>query len=240
MVKRRSRKRYDAAFKAKVALAAVRGDKTISELASHFAVHGNLVSQWKRASGVRPKLSTFKVESLGLTPTEPPRTVTIQILYNFKTLKMTPAVIAEVRRIFATAFGTCARDTVKVIFTSTDDPMTDQSKYGPIYNSDNKIIGYAVGVDDGLSMGAGIAGQTGGNLAALDPAAIAKAAADAKLSVDIATATAIAHEVGLHAVGQASFHYHNKGCVDAAKGGQMEMGFSIQASDRMKGKLGVQ
>jgi transposase len=48
MVKRRSRKRYDTAFKAKVALAAVRGDKTISELASHFAIHGNLVSQWKR------------------------------------------------------------------------------------------------------------------------------------------------------------------------------------------------
>jgi transposase-like protein len=48
MVKRRSRKRYDAPFKARVALAAVRGDKTMSELASQFAVHGNLVSQWKR------------------------------------------------------------------------------------------------------------------------------------------------------------------------------------------------
>jgi transposase len=48
MVKRRSRKRYDAGFKSKVALAAVRGDKTISELASQFAVHGNLVGQWKR------------------------------------------------------------------------------------------------------------------------------------------------------------------------------------------------
>ena len=48
MVKRRSRKLYDAAFKAKVALAAVRGDKTIGELASQFAVHGNLVTQWKR------------------------------------------------------------------------------------------------------------------------------------------------------------------------------------------------
>jgi transposase-like protein len=49
MGKRRSRKRYDAAFKAKVALAAAtRGDKTVSELASRFAVHGNLVSQWKR------------------------------------------------------------------------------------------------------------------------------------------------------------------------------------------------
>ena len=45
MAKRRSRKRYDPTFKAKVALAAVRGDKTISELASQHAVHGNLVSQ---------------------------------------------------------------------------------------------------------------------------------------------------------------------------------------------------
>ena len=48
MAKRRSCKRYDSTFKAKVALAAVRGDKTISELASQHAVHGNLVSQWKR------------------------------------------------------------------------------------------------------------------------------------------------------------------------------------------------
>jgi len=48
MAKRRSRKRYDSTFKGKVALAAVRGDKTISELASQHAVHGNLVSQWKR------------------------------------------------------------------------------------------------------------------------------------------------------------------------------------------------
>jgi transposase len=42
------RKRYDSAFKARVALAAVKGDKTISELASEYGVHGNLVSQWKR------------------------------------------------------------------------------------------------------------------------------------------------------------------------------------------------
>ena len=42
------RKMHEASFKAKVALAAVKGDKTISELASQHAVHGNLVSQWKR------------------------------------------------------------------------------------------------------------------------------------------------------------------------------------------------
>lgn len=48
MGKRRTRKRYEASFKSRVALSAIRGDKTISELASQFAVHGNLVSQWKR------------------------------------------------------------------------------------------------------------------------------------------------------------------------------------------------
>ena len=48
MSKKRSRKRYEASFKARVALAALRGDKTLSELAGEFSVHGNLVSQWKR------------------------------------------------------------------------------------------------------------------------------------------------------------------------------------------------
>lgn len=48
MGKRRMRKRYEAAFKARVAVAALKDDKTLSELASEFGVHGNLVSQWKR------------------------------------------------------------------------------------------------------------------------------------------------------------------------------------------------
>lgn len=48
MSKRRMRKRYEAAFKARVALAALKDDKTLSELASEYGVHSNLVSQWKR------------------------------------------------------------------------------------------------------------------------------------------------------------------------------------------------
>lgn len=48
MRKRRSRKRYEASYKARVALAAIRGDKTVSELSSHFGVHGSLIAQWKR------------------------------------------------------------------------------------------------------------------------------------------------------------------------------------------------
>lgn len=42
------RKHYDKEFKAKVALEAVRGEKTIQEIATAYAVHPNLVSLWKK------------------------------------------------------------------------------------------------------------------------------------------------------------------------------------------------
>ncbi len=48
MRKQRMRKRYEASFKARVALAALKGGQTLSELASEFSVHGNLVSPWKK------------------------------------------------------------------------------------------------------------------------------------------------------------------------------------------------
>jgi transposase-like protein len=44
----RKRKSHTAAFKAQVALAAVRGDKTISELASLQGVHPTLIHAWKK------------------------------------------------------------------------------------------------------------------------------------------------------------------------------------------------
>jgi transposase-like protein len=44
---RRPRRNHSAAFKAKVALAAVRGDKTLSELAAQFDVHPGQITQWK-------------------------------------------------------------------------------------------------------------------------------------------------------------------------------------------------
>jgi putative transposase len=42
------RRRHDAAFKAKVALEAVKGEKTISQLSSDCGVHPNLIRQWKK------------------------------------------------------------------------------------------------------------------------------------------------------------------------------------------------
>jgi len=44
----RKRRSFGAAFKAKVALAAVRGEKTTAELAAEFGVHANQISSWKR------------------------------------------------------------------------------------------------------------------------------------------------------------------------------------------------
>jgi transposase-like protein len=44
----RKRRVFGPAFKAKVALAAVRGDKTTAQLASEFSVHTSQVTAWKK------------------------------------------------------------------------------------------------------------------------------------------------------------------------------------------------
>jgi|ERR1019366_1915549 transposase-like protein len=44
---RRPRRNHSAEFKAKVALAAVRGEKTLTDLASQFDLHPNQITQWK-------------------------------------------------------------------------------------------------------------------------------------------------------------------------------------------------
>ena len=43
----RSRRNHTASFKAKVAIAAIKGDQTIAELSKRFDVHPNSIVQWK-------------------------------------------------------------------------------------------------------------------------------------------------------------------------------------------------
>jgi len=42
------RKRYEKAFKAKVAIEALRGEKTLQEIAIAYEVHPNMVALWKK------------------------------------------------------------------------------------------------------------------------------------------------------------------------------------------------
>ena len=60
------RKRYSATFKAKVALEALRGEKTMSELSAKYGIHANMITGWKKKAaegmvdifsgkGVRPE-----------------------------------------------------------------------------------------------------------------------------------------------------------------------------------------
>jgi transposase-like protein len=44
---RRARRTHTPAFKAKVALAAIKGEMTLAQLAQHFDVHPNQITQWK-------------------------------------------------------------------------------------------------------------------------------------------------------------------------------------------------
>ncbi len=45
----RKRRNHDAGFKARVALEAVKGERTVSELAVEYGVHPTMIHQWKNA-----------------------------------------------------------------------------------------------------------------------------------------------------------------------------------------------
>jgi putative transposase len=45
---RNIRRRHDGAFKAKVALEALKGEKTLAQLSSEFGVHPNQIAQWRK------------------------------------------------------------------------------------------------------------------------------------------------------------------------------------------------
>ncbi len=99
MVKK-ERKRYDAAFKEKVVLEAMKEQKTLSQLASEFGIHANQVSQWKQqaVSGLRELLSgkPSKLEADEETLTSPLYEqigrLQVENAYLKKKLKMLPKV----------------------------------------------------------------------------------------------------------------------------------------------------
>jgi transposase len=62
---KRSRRTHAPAFKAKVALAAIKGEKTLAELAQHYDVHPNQITAWK---GQLVDAATGVFGSSGATP----------------------------------------------------------------------------------------------------------------------------------------------------------------------------
>ena len=61
---RRPRRNHTADFKAKVVLAALRGDKTLAELAEQFEVHANQISRW-RQQAIDNMAASFGKEPVG-------------------------------------------------------------------------------------------------------------------------------------------------------------------------------
>jgi transposase-like protein len=73
---RRPRRNHTSAFKAKVALAAIKGDRTLAQLAEQFDVHPNQISAWKdqllagaaevfaSSSGTKPSTSEVDIKAL--------------------------------------------------------------------------------------------------------------------------------------------------------------------------------
>ena len=73
---KRPRRNHSPAFKAKVALAAVKGEKTLAELAQQFDVHPNLITQW------RAKLLESAADVLGAEETSAPEpAVDVKVLH---------------------------------------------------------------------------------------------------------------------------------------------------------------
>lgn len=72
---RRPRRNHSPVFKAKVALAAVKGEKTLAELAQQYDVHPNLINQW------RSRLLEGAADVFGTEPSAPEPAVDVTLVH---------------------------------------------------------------------------------------------------------------------------------------------------------------
>ncbi len=72
---KRPRRNHSPVFKAKVALAAVKGEKTLAELAQQFDVHPNLITQW------RTRLLESAADVFETEPSTPEPAIDVKLLH---------------------------------------------------------------------------------------------------------------------------------------------------------------
>ncbi len=72
---KRPRRNHSPAFKAKVALAAVKGERTLAELAQQYDVHPNLINQW------RARLLEGAADVFGQEPTASEPAIDVTVLH---------------------------------------------------------------------------------------------------------------------------------------------------------------
>ncbi len=73
----RQRKSYEPAFRAKVALEAIRGQRTISQLSSDYKIHSNMILKWKKEALQKFPQLFVKTDGKGMEEAEK----TIEDLY---------------------------------------------------------------------------------------------------------------------------------------------------------------
>ena len=75
---RRPRRNHTSAFKAKVAIAAIKGDRTLVQLAEQYDIHPNQISSWK------DQLLEGAAEVFAMSPSARPSTPEVDIKASYK------------------------------------------------------------------------------------------------------------------------------------------------------------
>ncbi len=178
-------------------------------------------------------------------------TVTIEINYHFRTLTASAAVQAEVNRIFQDLMTRNAKNdatvkhTLNIVWKRAASRLEldrlDLGYSGGAFVTGANPTKVTVAVHDQLL--AGVPGQAapGRFRAGLNPGFIQRlvALSPVPITLDAAVAAAIAHEIGLHAIGNVTDHYHDDGFIDA-RVGQVGGTFSPEARERIADRLDVE